>query len=74
MPGRYSVAANFYLTRDGMFKKAEITIKYTVDLDPVAGWGDNAADWINLATEAVLRQTHYNTKAETVLVDVLPRS
>lgn len=53
-----------------MFQKAEITIKYTVDLDPVPGWGDNPDDWVRLATEAVLRQSHYNTSADVVSVKV----
>jgi hypothetical protein len=56
-----------------MFQKAEITIKYTVDLDPLPGWGDKPDDWVNLATEAVLRQSHYNTSADVVSVKVKPK-
>jgi hypothetical protein len=56
-----------------MFKQAEITIKYTVDLDAVPGWGHEPEDWINLAKEPVLRQSHYNTSAEVVSVEVKPK-
>jgi hypothetical protein len=47
-------------------KRASFTIKYTVDLDAVPGWGHSVTDWIALAQAGVLRQQHYNTSAEVV--------
>ena len=55
-----------------MFKRAEFVIKFSVDLDAVPGWGDKPDDWIALATREFERQSHYNTKAEVVSVDVSP--
>jgi hypothetical protein len=42
-------------------RRCNICIEYAVDLDAVPGWGYAPDDWINLATEAVVRQSHYNT-------------
>lgn len=53
-----------------MKRRAEIVIKYMVDLDSVPGWGYDPNDWVRLATESVVRQKHYNTSAEIVSINV----
>lgn len=53
-----------------MKRRAEIVIKYMVDLDSVPGWGYDPNDWVRLATESVVRQKHYNTSAEVVSINV----
>jgi hypothetical protein len=51
-----------------MPRRVEFTIKFTADLDGVPGWGNQPEDWIELATNAVLRQDHYHTSAEVLEV------
>lgn len=46
--------------------RAHFTIKFSVDLDAIPGWGHKVEDWIRLATEGVMRQSHYNVSYEVV--------
>jgi len=55
-------------------QKTEFVIKFTADIDPVPGWGDDPQDWINLATKDFLNQDHYHTTAEVLDVKVLDRA
>jgi hypothetical protein len=55
------------------FKRCKFTIEYEVDLDAVKGWGYEPEDWHELAMSSVIRQSHYNTKAEVVKSEIVDR-
>jgi hypothetical protein len=53
-----------------MFKRAEITMTFSVDLDAVPGWGHTPEDWIALIKREFCQQSHYNTEARVDVVTV----
>lgn len=55
------------------FKRGRIVIAFQFDFDAVPGWGHTAQSWIDLATQTFTRQSHYNTTAETLRIDEMPK-
>lgn len=53
-----------------MKRRAEFTIKFSVDLDMVPGPGHSPDDWIRLAAKEFLHQRHYDAVAETISIKV----
>lgn len=49
--------------------RAEITIKFSVDLDTVPGTFHDPKDWVWLVTKDFERQSHYNPSYEVVAIE-----
>jgi hypothetical protein len=57
-----------------MFKSIRLVIAFTASMDSVPGWGHEAKDWIDLATNAFLRNSHYDTSAEVLSITEMRKS
>lgn len=53
-----------------MKRRAEFTIKFSVDLDMVPGPGFTPDDWVQVATREFAMQKHYNAEFETTSIKV----
>jgi hypothetical protein len=53
--------------------RAEITLKFSVNLDLVPGWGDCAQDWIELIRDNFLNQQAYKPEADLIKVSYTER-
>lgn len=51
-------------------RRATFRIEFSVDLDPVPGWGNNPEDWRELIEYALTTNAHYNPTAKATLVKV----
>jgi hypothetical protein len=49
-----------------MSTRFKFTIEFECDKDGVKGWGNQVEDWIALATERFMRQSHYHTRAKVI--------
>lgn len=53
--------------------RTEITMKFSVNLDLVPGWGDCPEDWIKLITSQFLSPEHYKPTVEIIDVSYTER-
>lgn len=53
--------------------RVDITMKFSVNLDLVPGFGHEAGDWIKFIQREFMRQKHYHAECDVLNIEYIAR-